>query len=190
MSGYLLGGITVPDSIARATTVENGSSALTIQSAEDVHVEHGTLFFVSPIFTVASGVPFYCEVASSLTKYSHARLIYIMGAPGVINTYMGHTLSAFGTVQPKGNFNFASTNTSTLELRTGVTPSSLGTKISDFLVLGTTGQGNQAPSGSLGAYSPKIIVPPGMKFLSEFIQNSASPAEASLVINWNETTSL
>lgn len=190
MTGYLLGGITVPDSVARASTEENGVTSLTAQNVDDVHVEHGDLFYVSPIFTVASGTPFYCEVACSATKYTHARLTFIMDAPGTINTYVGHTLSALGTVVPNGNFNFATPKSSSLVLRTGVTPSALGTKVSDFMVLGSAGQGNQAASGSIGSFSPKIIAPPGAKFLVEFSQTSGNPARSSLIINWNETTFL
>lgn len=190
MSGFLLGGITVPDSIARASTTENGVTSLTSQSVDDVHVEHGDLFYVSPIFTVASGTPFYCEVNCSSTKYTHARLTFIMDAPGLINTYVGHMLSALGTAILNGNFNFATPKTSTFVLRTGVTPSSLGTKVSDFLVLGSAGMGNQPASGSIGSFAPKIIAPPGAKFLVEFSQTSGSPAQSSLIVNWNETTSL
>lgn len=190
MTGYLLGGITVPDSVAKVSTEENGVTSLTSQSVDDVHVEHGDLFYVSPIFTVASGAPFYCEVNGSTTKYTHARLTFIMDAPGTINTYVGHTLSALGTAHSNGNFNFATPKTSTFVLRTGVTPSSLGTKVSDFLVLGSTGMGNQPAHGSLGGFSPKIIAPPGAKFLVEFSQTSGSPVQGSLIINWNETTFL
>lgn len=190
MAGYLLEGITVPDSIARASTEENGVTSLTSQSVDDVHVEHGDLFYVSPIFTVASGTPFYCEVSCSATKYTHARLTFIMDAPGTINTYVGHTLSATGVAVANGNFNFATPKVSTFVLRTGVTPSSLGTKVSDFLVLGSAGMGNQPASGSIGSFSPKIIAPPGAKFLVEFVQASGSPVQGSLIINWNETTFL
>lgn len=180
----LQGGITIPDTLSNVVDNERVPQAIRITSEFDAIAEDGGLFFNSPIFTVPSLGSYNLFIVTSPTATTSARLEFLMRTPGVINIFSNPTLSGVGTISPNGNHNLGSTVTSNLVLRTGVTTSNNGTKISDFLILGST----QGSGFGASAVAPaKVVIPPNSAFLIMFNNDDATPAKATVVFNWYET---